>query len=82
MASRVSAKVKREEAAAACKLGTFHWETLWIPVTEVAIPTTPARREKMTKKPVARFPTGKNIGNMRAGGVKTEAAIDICYRKF
>jgi hypothetical protein len=37
-------------------------------------PTTPARRERMMKKPVAKFPIGKYIGNMRAGIVKIAAA--------
>lgn len=33
----------------------------------------PARREKMMKKPVAMFPIGKYIGNMRAGIDKIDA---------
>jgi hypothetical protein len=40
----------------------------------VAMPTTPAMSEKMTKKPVAMFPTGRYIGNIRAGICKTDAA--------
>lgn len=59
MASRVSAQVIREEAAAAFKLGRSHCKTLWSPAREVPMPTTPARREKMTNKPVAIFPKGK-----------------------
>lgn len=39
------------------------------------MPTTPARREKMTKKPVAMFPKGKYIGNIRAGIDRTDAAF-------
>lgn len=38
------------------------------------MPTRPAMSEKMTKKPVAMFPIGKYIGNMRAGISKTDAA--------
>lgn len=44
---------------------------------EVAIPTTPARSEKITKKPVAIFPIGKYIGNIRAGIDKTDAVGGI-----
>lgn len=39
------------------------------------MPTTPARREKMMKNPVARLPKGKYIGNIRAGSDKTDAAF-------
>lgn len=44
------------------------------PVSEVVNPTTPATREKITKKPVVMFPIGKYIGNIRAGMDKTDAA--------
>ncbi|KAK9288283.1 hypothetical protein L1049_016734 [Liquidambar formosana] len=74
MASKVSDQVVRDEAAAAFKLERFHWITLWIPVSEVVKPTTPARSEKMMKTPVAMFPIGKYIGNMRAGTDKIDAA--------
>lgn len=43
MASNVSDQVIKEEEAAACRLGTFHWITLWIPVMEVIIPIIPAK---------------------------------------
>lgn len=84
MASRVSAQVVREEAAAVCKLRASHWAILLSPVAEVAMPTTPAMSEKTTKKPVAMFPIGRYIGNMRAGICRTEAANahHICYRKL
>lgn len=74
MASSVRVHVTIEEAAAACKLGAFHWITLWIPVNEVMNPTTPAMREKITKNPVARLPNGKYIGKIRAGIDNTDAA--------
>lgn len=74
MASKVSAHVVNEDMAAACKLGASHSKMLSNPVNEVANPTTPAVREKITKKPVAMFPNGKYIGNMRAGVDKTDAA--------
>ena len=82
MANTVSDKDARDEAAAACKLGAFQKATLLRPVSEVIMPTTPARRAKMTKKPVAIFPIGKYIGNMRAGIDKTDAAMHICYYKL
>jgi hypothetical protein len=44
-------------------------------------PTTPARRERMMKKPVAKFPIGKYIGNMRAGIVKIAAAYTFTHGK-
>jgi len=64
MASRVSAHVVNEDMAAAFKLGAFHWNILFNPVTDVVKPTTPAIRVKIMKKPVAMFPIGKYIGNM------------------
>jgi hypothetical protein len=73
MASRVSAHVVNEDIAAAFKLGAFHWNMLFNPVTEVVNPTTPAIRVKIMKKPVVMFPIGKYIGNIRAGVVKTDA---------
>lgn len=48
--------------------------TLLIPVMEVVNPTTPAMREKITTNPVAKFPNGKYIGNILAGGCSTDAA--------
>lgn len=60
----------REEAAAACRFGVFHWITFWIPVIDVIIPIIPARNENITRKPVAKFPNGKYIGNILAGGVR------------
>lgn len=74
MASRVSAHVVNEDMAAACKLGAFHWKMFCNPVSEVVNPTTPATRDKITKKPVVMFPIGKYIGNIRAGMDKTDAA--------
>lgn len=65
MESIVSAQLRKDETAAAFKLETLLCRTLVRPVREVAIPTTPAMREKMTKKPVAVFPKGKYIGNIR-----------------
>lgn len=73
MASSVSNQVISEEAAAACKLGRFHWITFWMQAIEVINPTTPAMREKMIRKPVAMFPNGKYIGNIRAEDVRTDA---------
>ena len=64
MASRVSSRDMREEAAAACWLEAFHWMTLMMLMIEVTVPTTPAMREKMMKNPVAMFPIGKYIGNI------------------
>lgn len=74
MDRRVSDNDAREDAYAACKFGAFQRETLCSPVIEEVKPTTPARRERMMKKPVAKFPIGKYIGNMRAGIVKIAAA--------
>lgn len=48
--------------------------TLMMLMIEDTMPTTPAMREQMMKKPLAMFPTGKYIGNMRAGIDKTDAA--------
>lgn len=82
MASIVRVQLRREEAAAAPKLGASHRRTLLTPVTEVATPTTPAMREKITKRPVAMFPIGKYIGNMRAGIDNIDAAkIQIQFYK-
>ena len=47
MASKVRAHVVKEDTAAACKLGAFHWKMLCNPVSEVVNPTTPAMREKI-----------------------------------
>lgn len=74
MASKVSAKVVNAETAAACKFGTFHSRTFCNPVMEVVNPTTPAIRENIMKNPVAIFPIGKYIGNIRAGIDNTDAA--------
>lgn len=46
------------------------------------MPTRPEMSEKMTKKPVAMFPIGKYIGNMRAGISKTDAANAHIYAKL
>lgn len=73
IASMVTAQVAREETDAVCKSEAFHFETLVIPVADVAIPTTPAIRENITKNPVAMFPTGKYIGNKWAGGDNVDA---------
>ncbi|CAK7332965.1 unnamed protein product [Dovyalis caffra] len=73
-ARRVSDNDAREDMYAACKFGEFQWKTLLSPVIEEVKPTTPARRERMMKKPVAIFPIGKYIGNMRAGIDKVAAA--------
>lgn len=70
----MSAHVVNEDMAAAFKLGAFHWNILFNPVTDVVKPTTPAIRVKIMKKPVVMFPIGKYIGNMWAGVVKTDAA--------
>lgn len=43
-------------------------------MSDVAIPTTPAINENITKKPVAMFPTGKYIGKIFAGRDIPEAA--------
>lgn len=44
------------------------------------MPTTPAMREKITKKPVAVFPIGKYIGKRRAEIDKADAAaMHVCY---
>lgn len=74
MARRVRDQEIREEAAAEWRFGESHWRTLMIPVSDVAIPTTPAINVNITKKPVAMFPTGKYIGNIFAGSDSVDAA--------
>lgn len=54
--------------------------TLLSPVIEVVNPTTPARSDIITKKPVARLPIGKYIGNIRAGIDRTEAVCNVQNR--
>lgn len=76
MARRVRDQEMREDAAAEWRFGESHSRTFMIPVSEVAIPTTPAISEKITKKPVAMFPTGKYIGKIFAGRESTDAAIN------
>lgn len=73
MARIVRDREAREEKAAVCKLERFQRNTLWSPVNEVVNPTTPAKRDRITKKPVAMLPIGKYIGNIRAGIDSTEA---------
>lgn len=73
IASIVTAQVAREETDAVCMFDAFHFVTLVIPVADVAIPTTPAIKAKITKNPVAMFPIGKYIGNKCAGIVNVEA---------
>lgn len=59
MARSVRAHVTKEEVEAAYKLATVHCITLTIPRSDVVMPITPIRREKMMKNPVAMFPIGK-----------------------
>ena len=74
MARRVRDQEMREEAAAEWRFGESHSSTFMIPVSDVAIPTTPAINVNITKKPVAMFPTGKYIGKIFAGRDSTDAA--------
>lgn len=74
MATRLRNKVMREAAAAECKCKAVPWETSLTLIVEVAIPTTPTRSATMRRNPVAMFPIGKYIGNIRAGTVRTDAA--------
>lgn len=69
----MTAQVAREETDAVCTFEAFHFETLVIPVADVAIPTIPAIKEKIIKNPVAMFPMGKYIGNKWAGSVNVDA---------
>lgn len=73
MASKVRDNVIREDAAAECKSEAVKRVRFKAPITEVIMPITPARRAKMINKPVAMFPIGKYMGNIRAGVVRTDA---------
>lgn len=58
MAKRVSPQATMEEAEADNKEEALHSRTLCSPLRDAAMPTSPARSEKITKNPVARFPMG------------------------
>lgn len=76
MANRVRAQVSREEEAAEYKSAGVHLMMLLKAKSEVVTPTIPAMKENMTKNPVAMFPMGKKIGNIRVGRDKADAAQD------
>ena len=59
MASRVSVHAMNPAEAAAGRLSVLQARTWLSPASAEPAPTTPAITAKMTKNPVAAFPTGK-----------------------
>ena len=58
MAKSVRPQAMIEEAEADNKVEALHSRTLCSPVSDAAMPTSPAMRENIMKNPVARFPIG------------------------
>lgn len=67
IARRVRLQAMAEAEAAAGKLSKFQKRRWLSPEMTEAMPTTPAIRENITKKPVAAFPIGKYMGEKCAG---------------